>query len=157
LTEVCQARELGVQEARPVLKPKAEVPHHVHAAAVIVEQTANLRSVLLSKRPSRGLLGGLWEFPNARVASDPAKELVKVIKSEYGIQLRGGEALGVIRHAYSHFSVEVHAFLCHLRKPLRENSRQELKWVKLSELDDYPMGKVDRQIAQKVTNGFGSG
>jgi hypothetical protein len=29
---------------------------------------------------------------------------------------------------------------------MSENKR--LKWVKLEELDDYPMGKVDRQIAR---------
>jgi len=144
----CQSRTLGVQEERPVLKPKAKVPHHVHAAAVIVGQIANLSATILNQRPSTGLLGGLWEFPNGRVTGDPAKELAKVIKSEYGIQIRRKESLGVIRHAYSHFTVETHAFLCHPSKPIREN--ESLKWVKFSDLNDYPMGKIDRQIAQKI-------
>ena len=153
LTEVCQARELGVQEARPVLKPKAEVPHHVHAAAVIFQRGR----VLLAKRPSHGLLGGLWEFPNGRVTGDPAKSLPKILKENYGIQIRSSNSkdfqIATIQHAYTHFRVTVHAFRSELLKPIRENSRnsrQELKWVKLSELDDYPMGKVDRQIAQKI-------
>ncbi|MFZ5856964.1 MAG: A/G-specific adenine glycosylase [Chloroflexota bacterium] len=152
LKKQCMAFQLGLQESRPVLKPKSKIPHHVHAAVIIVGRIGNppTPAVLLSKRPSRGLLGGLWEFPNARVASDPAKELTKAIRSEYSIQLRRGEALDAIHHVYSHFSVEVHAFLCQLSKPIREDSRQELKWVKLSDLDDYPMGKVDRQIAQKI-------
>jgi A/G-specific adenine glycosylase len=144
LKKDCQSRVLGVQEARPVLKPKADVPHHVHAAAVIRQRGR----VLLAKRPSRGLLGGLWEFPNVRLLGDPTKELTKTIKSEYGVQIRKKESLGVIRHAYSHFSVQVHAFLCHPSKPIREN--ESLKWVKLSELENYPMGKVDRQIAHKI-------
>jgi len=33
------------------------------------------------------------------------------------------------------------------RRNLRIN--ENLKWVKLSELEDYPMGKIDRQIARK--------
>jgi len=146
LEKNCQARELGVQEARPVLKPKAEVPHHIHVAAVILQHGR----VLLAKRPSRGLLGGMWEFPNGRVEANPARGLPKAIKSGYSLDVCAGEALGVVNHAYTHFRVTVHAFRCKLLKPIRENSRQETKWLKTSELDDYPMGKVDRQIAQKI-------
>ena len=33
--DLCKARELGIQEKRPVLKPKKESPHYTQAAAVI--------------------------------------------------------------------------------------------------------------------------
>jgi A/G-specific adenine glycosylase len=95
----------------------------------------------------------MWEFPNARVEANPARALTKAIKAGYGLEVRAGEALGVFNHAYTHFRVTVHAFHCELLNPIRENSRHsphELKWVKLPELDDYPMGKVDRQIARKI-------
>ena len=58
-----------------MLKPKKAVPSYVHAAAVIVQKG----KVLLAQRPSKGLLGGMWEFPNTRVVpqgddnGDPAK------------------------------------------------------------------------------------
>jgi A/G-specific adenine glycosylase len=154
LKKQCKAFQLGLQESRPILKPKAEIPHHTHAAVVVVGRIGNppKPAALLNQRPSKGLLANLWEFPNVRVTGDLEKTLTKAIKSEYGFQVRVGEALGIIRHAYSHFSIEVHAFLCHLSKPIRENSplNESLKWVKLSKLDDYPMGKVDRQIAHQI-------
>lgn len=168
LREDCQARKLGLQEARPVLKPKAEVPHVIHAAAVVVAQIANLRYVLLAKRPSRGLLGGMWEFPNGRVDGDPARGLPKALKAGYRLNVRAGEALGVVKHAYTHFRVTVHVFRGEIisaanstnehefLKPIRENScnlwqgTENLKWIKFSELENYPMGKIDRQIARKI-------
>ncbi len=156
LKKQCKAFQLGLQEARPVLKPKSKIPHHVHAAAVIVAQFAKLRYALLAKRPSRGLLGGLWEFPNGRVTGNPAKALAKAIKSEYGLEVRAGEELGVFQHAYTHFRVTVHAFFAEIsekknqRNPRNLRTKESLKWVKLSELDDYPMGKTDRQIARKL-------
>jgi adenine-specific DNA glycosylase len=53
----------------------------------------------------------------------------------------------VVNHAYSHFRVLVHAFKCRAKLvPKNKN----LKWVKIGELDDFPMGKVDRQIAKKL-------
>ncbi|MEP0804069.1 MAG: A/G-specific adenine glycosylase, partial [Chloroflexota bacterium] len=52
LMELCKARENGTQELRPVRKPKKAVPHHVHAAGVIVRRGR----VLLARRPPGGLL-----------------------------------------------------------------------------------------------------
>lgn len=149
LMEICEALKNGTQELRPVLKPKKAIPRYVHAAGVII----NRGRVLLAQRPSDGLLGGMWEFPNGRVAADPTKELTKALNAAYGLKARIGpsrnvkrqEALVVIRHAYTHFKVTVHAFRCDCAAiPKNKN----LKWVRLAELDDYPMGKVDRQIAK---------
>lgn len=158
LKKDCKSRALGVQEERPVLKPKAEVPHHIHAAAVVVGRIGNppKPATLLNQRPPTGLLANLWEFPNGRVTGDPARALTKAIKSGYRLEVRAGEALGVFHHAYSHFRVAVHAFFAEIsekknqRNPRNLRMKESLKWVKLSELEDYPMGKVDRQIAQKI-------
>jgi A/G-specific adenine glycosylase len=60
--------------------------------------------------------------------------------------------LGVYRHAYTHFRVTLHAFLCHLNPGAqpRPVQVQNLRWVSLSELDSYPMGKIDRQISHTL-------
>jgi A/G-specific adenine glycosylase len=143
LMEICKARENGTQELRPVLKAKKQAPQYVHAAAVILERGR----VLLSQRPVDGLLGGMWEFPNARVEGDPAKDLTKVLNAAYRLKVRRKEALGVVQHAYTHFKVTVHAFRC---ESVSIPKDKKLKWVKLAELDDFPMGKVDRQIARML-------
>ena len=143
LMSVCQAREHGTQEQHPLLKPKKAVPSYVHAAAVVVERGR----VLLNQRPAEGLLGGMWEFPNVRVDGDPARMLVKSLKMATQLEVKKKEALHVVEHAYSHFKVTVYPFRCDkVSIPKNKN----LKWVKLSELDDYPMGKVDRQIANQI-------
>jgi len=67
LVEVCQARRLATQEELPVLKTHAPIPHYTVTAAVIRRGS----QVLIARRPSKGLLGGLWEFPGVR--SSPAK------------------------------------------------------------------------------------
>ena len=143
LMEICMARANGTQEERPVLKPKKEVPHYTHAAGVIVRS----KKVLLAKRPSKGLLGGMWEFPNGRVDGEPVEELESALETGYGLKVQKKEALGIVRHAYTHFRVTAHAFRCEL---LSTSKDYRLKWVKLQELNDYPMGKVDRQIARML-------
>lgn len=143
LMKICKAREAGTQELRPVMKPKRQIPTYVHAAAVIVERGR----VLLSQRPGDGLLGGMWEFPNVRIDGDPAKALVKALRGATRLKVKRGEGLDPISHAYSHFRILVYPFQCvKVEIPKEKN----LKWVRLKDLEDYPMGKVDRQIARKL-------
>ncbi len=149
LMEMCKARQNGTQELRPVLKPKKQTPHYVHVAGVIEKRGR----VLLAKRPADGLLGGMWEFPNGRVApsgddtDDPAKGLAKTLNAAYRLKVRRKEALGIIQHAYTHFKVTVHAYRC---ESISIPKDKNIKWVPVNELGDYPMGKVDRQIANKL-------
>ena len=110
----------------------------MHAAAVIVHD----ETVLLAHRPSAGLLGGLWEFPNAAVGADPALDLAPAIEAGYGLKLRPGAALGILRHTYTHFKLVEHVFACEVQAV-----PSGLTWTPITALQDHPMGKVDRWIA----------
>ncbi|MBK7450538.1 MAG: A/G-specific adenine glycosylase [Anaerolineales bacterium] len=142
LMSLCKSRENGTQELRPVLKPKKSVPSYVHAAGDRGAWTRAAQSA-----PGGRVAGGMWEFPNARIDGDPAKALVKSLKTATQIQVKKKEALQVVEHAYSHFKVTVHPFKC---EKVSIPKNKNLKWVKLSELEEYPMGKVDRQIARQI-------
>jgi A/G-specific adenine glycosylase len=142
----CKARENGTLGVRPVKKPKKTLPQYIHAAAVVIQRG----KVLLVQRPSKGLLGGLWEFPNGRVDRDPARGLGKAIKSAYGLGVRlkrGADPVVVVEHTYSHFHVTVHAYPCELIAGVINGN---FRWVLLKELKNYPMGKIDRQVSQKI-------
>jgi A/G-specific adenine glycosylase len=146
LSEFCQAFALGIQEERPVVAPKTRVPHFTVTAAVIERDGA----VLIARRPAKGLLGGMWEFPGGKV--EPGEDLPaclrRELQEELGIDAAVGEQVGVYRHAYTHLRVTVHAFRCRLeRGEPRPIQVSAVRWVSPGELGDYPMGKVDRQIA----------
>jgi A/G-specific adenine glycosylase len=146
---ICKARQAGTQEQRPVLKPKKRLPHFVQVAAVIVKRDR----LLLAKRPSKGLLGGMWEFPNARVVPktgveiSPEKELERVLSKAYPFKVRRKEALSIIQHAYTHFSLTIYPFICKL---VTDSKIKNLRWVRIEDLDKYPMGRIDRQIAIQI-------
>jgi A/G-specific adenine glycosylase len=153
--ELCEARQKGVQDRRPVKTPKKDVPHYIHVAGVIIQRG----KVLLAQRPSTGLLGGMWEFPNGRVAGDPARELPHALKTGYNLRLRtirkpNAESLGIVQHGYSHFSVTTHVFRCELASMPKASN---LKWIPLKDLDTYPMGKIDRQIAKMIVSSLRAG
>ena len=151
LKSLCQAQALGVQEQRPILEARAAVPHYTVTAAVIEDGTGK---VLITRRPSKGLLGGMWEFPGGKL--EAGETLTEGLKREIGEELDArievGAPYGVYQHAFTHFKVTLHAFLCHLIQDsvpvLLEASA--LAWVTPPELANYPMGKIDRQISRRL-------
>lgn len=151
LDDICLAYQLGIQEQRPVSLPKQVIPHYQVAAAVI-EREGNY---LITQRPLNGLLGGLWEFPGGK--QEPGETLTQCLErellEELDVKVNVGQALNVYRHAYTHFRVTVHSFRCYWQPGSPEPERlqvHDFAWVKPGELDKYPMGKVDRQIASHL-------
>jgi A/G-specific adenine glycosylase len=153
LKDNCKAYRLGIQEERPVKKPKNEIPHYTVTAAVIREND----QVLIAQRPAEGLLGGLWEFPGGKVEDGETLPdgLRREILEELGVGIKVGPPLGVYRHAYTHFRVTLHAFLCSLNDRqaslrLGPIEHSALRWIVPEDLASYPMGKLDRQIANAL-------
>jgi len=146
----CLANEHGTQAERPVLAEKKQIPHWTVTAAVIWKDG----KVLLAQRPDSGLLGGLWEFPGGKVEQGESFEdgLKREIREELAAEISVGEPFGVYRHAYTHFKVTLHAFTCRLLdgeqpEPVEAN---QLVWARPADLDNFPMGKIDRQIARRI-------
>lgn len=151
LAEHCLANKLGIQEERPVKLPRKKSPHLTVTAAVIQQDG----QVLLAKRPATGLLGGLWEFPGGTMEEHDenlAACLMREIQEELGVQIHVGAPFGEYHHTYTHFKMTLFAYLCTLPggeqpQPLASDA---LVWVRPEEMSDYPMGKVDRQIARRL-------
>lgn len=146
IAEFCQAQKLGIQNQRPVKKAKADSPHYIVTAAVIQRNG----HVLVAQRPQEGLLGGMWEFPGGKQKPGETLQacLEREICEELGVKIEVGERLGVYEHAYSHFRITLHAF----RSLLIDGEPQrlehtDLRWTSLEKLSEFPMGKIDRQIA----------
>jgi len=151
VVEHCQAKALGVQAERPVKLPRKKPPHLTVTAAVIFREG----KTLLGQRPSHGLLGGMWEFPGGTLEEQDADLeacLKREIKEELGVTIQVGAPFGVYKHAYTHFRITLHAFLCDLAvdEQPRNLASDRLEWVGLQSLSAFPMGKVDRQIADQL-------
>jgi A/G-specific adenine glycosylase len=147
IISLCLAWEKGVQSERPILKAKPKQPLYIYVAAII--RCAD--SYLLVKRPSHGLLGGMWEFPNERVVhggSSFEKEVASLMQDKFGLRVDIFSQLGIFKHAYTHFRLILHAFNCQLEDGNLVKS--PLTWVPYERLSDFPMGKVARQISKTL-------
>ncbi len=150
VADYCGSLKNKTQALRPVLKKKQAVPLYQVVAAAIQDDSGRY---LLAKRPKGGMLPGLWEFPGGKLEAgeDDLTALKREIREELDTGVFIGALIGSYRHAYTHFKVQVRAYLCTLDgETPRALEAQELVWVQPHGMGGYAMGKVDRLISRDL-------
>jgi A/G-specific adenine glycosylase len=148
LRKPCQAYATGEQEALPAKRLRKRTPHYDVAAAVTIAKDGR---VLVAQRNARDFLGGLWEFPGGKCEDGETLSecLSREMREELDVEVEVDEKLTVVKHAYTHFRITLHAFRCRVvsGKP-RCLDCAAFRWVSPAELDALPMSVADRKIAQ---------
>jgi A/G-specific adenine glycosylase len=150
LRALCQAHAAGEQESLPVKRPRRRTPHYDVTAAVTVGQDGR---VLVAQRNADDMLGGLWEFPGGKCEEGETLPecLEREMREELDVAVEVGEPLTVVKHAYTHFRITLHAFRCRIiAGDPRCLDCAAFRWVDPAELDALPMSVADRKIAQAL-------
>ncbi len=105
--------------------------------------------VLLEKRPSRGIWGGLWSLPEADAAERPEAVLAR----DWGIEAASVEALEPFEHAFTHFTLEVAPWRIHVRKGTRVGEGKSATWLALSDLAGAALPSPVRKLLGKLVSG----
>lgn len=146
----CAAYNQNAVSDFPMTEPRKPLPHKQIGVAVITDDQGN---ILIDRRKQEGLLGGLWEFPGGKIEPDETVEacVSREIKEELDIEIEVGSHLITIEHTYTHFKVTLNVFNCKYLsgdpKPLESD---EVKWVTLDEIDQYPFPKANSQIIDAI-------
>jgi len=130
----CRAFEAGIQEVIP--RPKKATVQKIEAVVGVITHDDK---VLIQKRPSRGLLAGLWELPGGKVerGEKPEAALAREIREELNARVRKTRFLAEADHSYTRYRVRLRAYRCLLwNEPRLKPGRQ--RWVRLRDLSAYP-------------------
>ena len=146
LIEICAAYAQGEPEAYPVVSKRKPVPHQTVAVGLVRDAEGRY---LIQRRPEKGLLGGLWEFPGGKVehGEAPRDACLRELAEELGIQVEVGPEVARVQHAYSHFTVTLHAFRCeHVSGEPQHESGEPVRWVTTPAFDEYAFPRANRKI-----------
>ena len=146
----CKARRQHLQNVLPVKKKAAATPHYDIGAGVVRHGD----KILISQRPLKGLLGGLWEFPGGkRESGEHLRETVRrEIKEELGIEVEVGRKLVEVDHAYSHFKITLHAHDCvYQRGKVKALGVRAWRWVRPEELKEFAFPAANQPIIRLLT------
>jgi len=150
LNQVCQAWKAKDVAKYPVKPNSKKIPHY-HIAIGLIRRGGDF---LIQKRPENGLLGGLWEFPGGKIEADESGEaaLLREIKEETGLDVKPGEKIGTIQHAYTHFKITLTAWFCDWTQgEAQTNAATENRWVSLEELENYAFPGANRKILELIS------
>ncbi len=154
LSNRCLALRRGTIGERPPRKRRAPSPERVEAAAVVRRGGR----VLVLRRPSDGLLGGLWDFPTVGLSSPtpPAPALTGVLRERFGLDCRVGGEIRVLRHAFSHFRLRLIVHRARWRSGEVTDPRPH-RWVRRGEFGDLAFpAYLRRLINEDVSPGAAS-
>ena len=156
LTTICLARQRGTQLERPVKPPRKKTPHYDVVAGVIWQTDvapADGGTFLIAKRPLDGLLGGLWEFPGGKQEKGEtlAEALQREISEELDITINVGNPIAIVKHAYTHFRITLHAIHAQFQSgTVKHLGVANHAWVTIDQLDKYAFAVTDQKIIKSL-------
>jgi len=147
LAGICKAKRLSIQKDLPVRSSRKSIPHYDVTAGIIWKDG----KFLITRRPPKGLLGGLWEFPGGKLEKGEDLEscLIREIREELGIRIEVLEPMISVRHAYSHFRITLHAFRCkYAGGKIRLLECDDYRWITSQELTAFAFPAADHRIIE---------
>lgn len=147
ISQYCHAYQQGIQEKIPRLKKK--IIKDIQAVIAVIQKGDYY---FIQKRPSRGLLADLWEFPGGKIQKGETKKraLIRELKEELGLPLKSARPLFEVKHFYTQFRVHLSVFACSLEGRPKVDANHQ--WVSYKDFSQYPMPSASSKIIKKLCN-----
>ena len=145
VSRYCCAYKAGKQEIIP--KPKKRVVKDIEAVIAIIEKDGKY---FIQKRPSKGLLADLWEFPGGKLeAGESHKQaLIREANEELGITPQSVKHLFDVQHFYTQFRVKLSVWK--FEPTTLPDVDQTHKWIAPKDFSKYPMPSGSAKIVEKL-------
>ena len=121
----CGARAEGRVADFPAPRPRKVVP--TRRTSMLVLRHGG--EVMLEKRPSVGVWGGLWCFPELARGEDAGA----LSERRYGCRTSRVERLGVLRHGFTHFALHITPVVAEVRRIAPRAAQPGVVWLPIAE------------------------
>ena len=164
----CRAMAEGTQALRPAPKQRSKLGTRIYAVLVGHRPSGE---VLMVRRPSEGLLGGLWEFPAVEIEGGdlPGEDLLKQVLSDgwravserVGVVLDAGSGdrrlLPEVKHTFTHFKAVYRPMLSMvtrdapgnlvIKRDIGEPQKEcKRKWVSPDQIEGMPLPVAQQRV-----------
>ena len=95
-------------------------------------------AVLLERRPSSGIWGGLWVFPEGA-----ARDVKSFCRRNFSVEIAEAKKMPVIEHGFTHFRLDIRPIRCAVRKILPHAEAPGRIWL---DLDDAVRAAVPAPV-----------
>jgi A/G-specific adenine glycosylase len=134
----CVAKKKGLTGKLPTPRPKKAVPSRSTTWLVL----RHAGQVLLERRPSPGIWGGLWSFPETN-GRDVARDCRNL-----GFDVGSMRKLDAIEHGFTHFRLTIHPVLCDVKQPTSRAESPGRLWLELADASEAATPAPVRKLLQ---------
>jgi A/G-specific adenine glycosylase len=140
----CVARKKGLTGTLPAPRPRKAIPSRSTTWLVL----RHAGQVLLERRPSPGIWGGLWSFPetNGRDVAQDCRNL--------GFDVGSIRKLDAIEHGFTHFRLTIHPVLCDVKQPISRAEAPGRLWLELADASEAATPAPVKKLLQTFTRRF---
>lgn len=115
---------LGLETRYPIPKPRKAVPQKRTLMPLLANGDG---AILLYRRPSTGLWGGLWSLPELDDLDD-----LQHLASQHSLALGNQQALPNLVHTFSHFQLSIEPWLVQVQEDGHHVAEADWLWYNLA-------------------------
>lgn len=125
LQQTCQAYATRRVHELPTPRPRKIIPEK--QTTMLILRHGN--EVMLEKRPSSGIWGGLWSLPEISAGENPQQSA----QQRYGIQAECAPVLKTLTHVFTHFRLHINPQPMHVQHIQPQAREAGLIWLSLED------------------------
>lgn len=147
VASLCPTKQAGLQDVIPLPKRKTNYQDR-HEVAVVIRRGGR---VVLRRCGPQERWAGLWDFPRFPVTArrgDPMRgQLARAAAELTGLAITSGPRLITIKHGVTRFRITLDCYQAECNGG-RLKRGGEVRWVKIGELETYPLSTTGRKISR---------
>ena len=151
VSQCCNAKAKGDAESLPI-KTRKKPARKVEAVAALVVRRGKALAV---RRPSRGLLGGLWDLPGGDLApgETPRVGLTRALRERAGLEISRVASIGTVEHVFTHRRLTLHVYRASTPTDrIQLNGFEGHKWLAPRAFSSLPHATVTAKALDLLTS-----
>ena len=149
LEKSCEAHMLGLEIRYPVPKPRKAVPQRATLMPLLANREG---AILLYRRPSSGLWGGLWSLPQLDDLSD-----LEHLADQHALHLLGRRQLPALTHTFSHFQLAIDPWLVQVEQTAHHVAEADWLWYNLATPPRLGLAAPVKKLLQHAADALNAG
>ncbi|MBD8595839.1 A/G-specific adenine glycosylase [Pseudomonas sp. CFBP 8758] len=149
LEKSCEAHMLGLEIRYPVPKPRKTVPQRATLMPLLANRDG---AILLYRRPSTGLWGGLWSLPQLDDLSD-----LDHLADQHALHMLARRQLPALTHTFSHFQLAIDPWLVQVEQTAHHVAEADWLWYNLATPPRLGLAAPVKKLLQHAADALNAG
>jgi 8-oxo-dGTP diphosphatase len=139
----------------PIVNPASIDEDYLHVVAAIIWEQGDSRRFLIAQRQKGKHLQDYWEFPGGKLepGESPRQALQRELQEEVNILLTHASPYMCVYYRYPERNILLDTWMVEeYRGDPAPGEQQLLRWIDLSQTDDYQFPPADIPIIEAIKN-----